>query len=409
MATGLPALLVRTAVLGIAIAVLLSGCLWELERRVEEGLIDTEFDGPFYELPIDLAGGEPGQLIRSQPILSAPSGTSGWRVIYHSRDLSGNDIPVSAVVIEPNGPAPQGGRPVLSWAHPTTGSLAHCGPSLGIDPFLLIEGLHEFLDAGFTIAATDYPGMGVPGASSYLLGVTAGNSVLDAARAARNLPDAHASENLWLWGHSQGGQAALFAAQDAATYAPEFTLHGVAVAAPAADLTTLLSDDISNHSGVAIASYAFPAFEAAYADRYSQEAMQAILTPAGQEVVPQIEQLCLLSQNKEVQALADPVVGGFVSADPSTTEPWKTMLEENSAGGKLISVPIFAAQGMADQLVIPQATVDFVHTLCEAGERVSFHTFDGVDHGFIADVALPELFVWVAEVARGAAPDTCAP
>src|SRR5690606_37590410 len=115
-------------------------------------------------------------------------------------------------------------------------------------------------------------------------------------------------EDLWLWGHSQGGQAALFAAQDAATYAPELTLHDVAVAAPAATLTTLMSDDIANHSGVAIASYAFPAFEAAYADRYSQEEMQAILTPAGQAAVPQIEQLCLLSQNAEVVKLAEPLV-----------------------------------------------------------------------------------------------------
>ena len=408
MGTGFPARLARTAVLGTAIALLLSGCLWELERRLEEGVIDKEFGGPFYELPADLAEGAPGELIRSEPILSAPSGTSAWRVIYHSRDLAGNDIPVSAVVIEPNGPAPEGGRPIMSWAHPTTGSVARCAPSLGVDPFLLIEGLHEFLAAGFTIAATDYPGMGVGGPSSYLLGVTEGNSVLDAARAARNLPDAHAGDELWLWGHSQGGQAALFAAQGAATYGPEFTLQGVAVAAPAADLTVLLSDDLSNHSGVAIASLAIRAFEAAYADQYSQEEMQAILTPAGQAAAAQIEQLCLLTQSDAVQKIAAPLVGSFVTSDPSTTEPWKTMLEENSAGGEPIGVPIFVAQGLSDALVIPTATIDFVTMLCAAGEHVDFRTFDGVDHALIADVALPDLFVWIGDVRNRAAPETCA-
>jgi pimeloyl-ACP methyl ester carboxylesterase len=408
MGTGNPARIARLGALAVAVGVLLSGCIWDLEHRLEDGLIEHEFEGPFYELPAELPAGEPGALIRTEPILSAPFGTSAWRVIYHSRDLAGNDIPVSAVVIEPDGPAPAHGRPVLSWAHPTTGAAAHCAPSLGVDPFLLIEGLHEFLDAGFTIAATDYPGMGVAGASSYLLGVTEGNSVLDAARAARNLPDAHAGEDLWLWGHSQGGQAALFAAQDAATYAPELTLHGVAVAAPAATLTTLMSDDIANHSGVAIASYAFPAFEAAYADRFSHEEMQAILTPAGQAAVPQIEQLCLLSQNSEVAKLAEPLVGGFVTSDPSTTEPWRTMLEENSAGGKPIGAPIFVAQGLADSLVIPDATVGFVTSLCAAGEHVDFHTFEGVDHGFIADVALPSLFRWIGDVRGDAVPDTCA-
>ncbi len=407
MGTGTPLRLARAAVVATAVVTLLSGCLWDLEHRVEEGVIEEEFDGPFYELPADLPAGEPGALIRSEPILSAPIGTSAWRVIYHSRDMAGNDIPVSAVVIEPDGPAPDGGRPIVSWAHPTTGSLANCAPSLGVDPFLLIEGLHELLDAGFAIAATDYPGMGVPGPSSYLLGVTEGNSVLDAARAARNLPDTHVSEDLWLWGHSQGGQAALFAAQDAATYAPELTLHAVAVAAPAADLTVLLSDDIANHSGVAISSYAFPAFEVAYADQYSQDSMQAILTPAGQIGMPEIEKLCLLTQNADVQKIADPLVGNFVTSDPSTTEPWKTMLEENSAGGTPIGVPIFVAQGLADTLVIPSATVDYVTELCAAGEHVDFRTFEGVDHGFIADVAIPDLLVWIGDVRNDRAPTTC--
>ena len=407
MGTGNPLRLARAATAAVALAVLLSGCLWDLEHRVEEGLIEEEFDGPFYELPADLPPGEPGALIRSEPILSAPIGTSAWRVIYHSRDLAGNDIPVSAVVIEPDLPAPDGGRPILSWAHPTTGSLANCAPSLGLDPFELIEGLHELLDAGFTIAATDYPGMGVPGPSSYLLGVTEGNSVLDAARAARNLPGAHGNDDLWLWGHSQGGQAALFAAQDAATYAPEFTLHGVAVAAPAADLSVLMSDDIVNHSGVAIASYAFPAFELAYADRYTQEDMQAILTPAGQAGAPEIEKLCLLTQNADVQKIADPLVGNFVTSDPSTTEPWQTMLQENSAGGSPIEVPIFVGQGLADTLVIPQATIDFVGSLCDAGEHVDFHTFEGIDHGLVAYVSVPDLIAWIGDVRQGRAPDTC--
>ncbi len=168
-------------------------------------------------------------------------------------------------------------------------------------------------------------------------------------------------------GHSQGGHAALFAAQQAAAYAPDLDLLAVAVAAPAADLTVLLSDDIDNHSGVAIASYAFGAYEVAYADRFSQADMQAILTPNGQQVAPQINDLCLLTQNDEIRALADPAVNDFVTADPSETEPWKTMIAENSAGGAPISVPIFVGQGLADNIVIPSSTEGYVAALCAAG------------------------------------------
>src|SRR4051812_36973578 len=128
MGTGNPVRFARAGVVLAVAAIVLSGCLWDLEHRLEDGLIEEAFDGPFYELPADLPAGEPGELIRTEPILSAPAGTSAWRVIYHSRDLAGGDIAVSGVVIEPVGPVPDGGRPIVSWAHPTTGSLAHCAP-----------------------------------------------------------------------------------------------------------------------------------------------------------------------------------------------------------------------------------------------------------------------------------------
>ena len=131
---------------------------------------------------------------------------------------------------------------VVGWAHPTTGAVAKCAPSNGIDPFDLIEGMTDLLNAGYAVAAADYPGLGVAGPSSYLIGTTEGNSVLDAIRAAQNMPETGAinRSDVLLWGHSQGGQAALFAGQDATSYAPELRVKAVAVAAPAADLGALL-------------------------------------------------------------------------------------------------------------------------------------------------------------------------
>ncbi len=255
--------------------------------------------------------------------------------------------------------------------------------------------MHELLAEGYAIAATDYPGLGVDAPSSYLLGVPESNSVLDIVRAAQRIDGVHASSRVVLWGHSQGGQAALFAAERAAEYAPELDIRGVAVAAPAANLNALMTDDIVNISGVTIASFAIAAYDDAYADRFGSDAIGAILTPAGAAATPDMAALCLLTQTEEIHAIADPLIGGYVTSDPATTEPWQTMLRENSAGGQPLTVPVFVGQGEADELVHPEATAGYVQLLCAQGADVAFHRYPGVTHGLAAYAALPDLLVWL--------------
>jgi len=232
--------------------------------------------------------------------------------------------------------------------------------------------------------------------------------VLDAVRAAHDIDAAKIGTDVILWGHSQGGQAVLFAAERADRYAPDLTVRGVAVAAPAADLTELMSDDIVNVSGVTIASFAIPAYEAAYAERYRAGELASILTPGGAAATPQMADMCLLSQNKAIHAIADPLIGRYVASDPATTEPWETLLEENSAGSSPIRVPVFVAQGLADELVKPATTEDYVALLCEQETRVSFHRYPSVNHGLAAYAALPDMLGWLSAVSAGQPPpSTC--
>lgn len=382
-------------IIGVVLVVVLALAIAEFTRRYVEGQADLRTDPAFYTLPTPVPSGDPGTIIRTEPIASAPAGSSAWRVIYHSQNLAGEDIPVSGVVIVPNDPAPAGGRTVIAWAHPTTGAAAECAPSLGLDPFQYIEGLHELLAEGYAIAATDYPGLGVEGESSYLLGIPESNSVLDIVRASRQIDGVDASERLILWGHSQGGQAVLFAAQRAASYAPELEVKGVAVAAPAADLNALMTDDIVNLAGVTIASLAIPAYTVAYADRYTPDDITGILTPAGAKATPQMAALCLITQTNELHTIADPLVGGYVTSDPATTEPWQTLLLENSAGGQPLTVPVFIGQGEADELVLPSATERYVKLLCSQKTDVIFHRYPDVTHGLAAYAALPDLLLWL--------------
>ena len=206
--------------MAVLLTMFLAACSASTDRRLVEGFIE-EGDTSFYTPPNPTPAGTPGEIVRTERLLSAPDGTNAWRVLYHTTDVMGADIIVSGVVIAPDDAAPAGGRTVVGWGHPTTGAAAKCAPSNGVDPFDLIEGMRPLLAAGYVISYADYPGLGVEGQSSYLIGTSEGNSVLDAVRAARNIPETGAGSDVLLWGHSQGGQAVLFAGQDAKSYAPE--------------------------------------------------------------------------------------------------------------------------------------------------------------------------------------------
>ena len=114
-------------------------------RRAVEGEVVKRAIGTFNSIPDPLPPGPPGSLVREERLLGAPDGAIAWRVLYRATDVHGAAVGVSGVVVAPARPAPRDGWPVGSWANPTTGAYGNCAPSVGVDPFLLIEGLHELL------------------------------------------------------------------------------------------------------------------------------------------------------------------------------------------------------------------------------------------------------------------------
>ncbi|GGF35319.1 alpha/beta fold hydrolase [Subtercola lobariae] len=404
------ALRVVAIVVVTAVVCLITGSYSAIERQAVEGGIDNATEAAFYVLPNPIVAGAPGQLVRSERVLGAPNGAEAWRVLYHSTDVLGHDILVSGVVLAPTGPAPANGRTIVSWGHPTTGAAQQCAPSLNVEPPSLsglidpfgVEGLGQLLAAGYVVAATDYPGMGAAGPDSYLIGTTEGNSVLDAARAARQIPQTAANDKLLLWGHSQGGHAALFAAQDARSYAPELNLLGVAVAAPATQLGSLLKADIGDVSGVSIGSYAFTAYANVYGPSTPGATLSSILTPAGVAATPSMYDLCLLSQNKQLHAIATPLIGNYLAADPTTTAPWASLLAANTPGETGLTVPLYVAQGDIDTLVRPQDTVEFAQHECTLGTQVTYVSVAKTGHGLVAFRALDTVLPWFAHLDTGA-------
>src|SRR5277367_2755594 len=163
---------------------------------------------PFYEPPQPFEKASPGTLIRSEPFVgySVPKGARAIRILYHSRALNGDDIAASGVVLIPAGTAPQGGWPVIAWAHGTSGVARMCAPSLMKDMEYGEEGLMPMVAAGFAVVAADYAGLGTPGPHQYDNKIAHANDVVYSVPAARAAVPSLGRRWAAI-GHSQGGVA----------------------------------------------------------------------------------------------------------------------------------------------------------------------------------------------------------
>src|ERR1700690_3925519 len=242
----------------------------------------------FYRAPSSEVAGAPGTLVRQEVIDGAPEGATTYRVLYRSTGLDDKPILVSGVVIVPPGDPPPGGRPIIAWAHPTSGVVPRCAPSLAIFLFEQIQGLRSFVRAGYVVAATDYPGLGTAGPHPYLVGVSEARAVIDSVRVAGRMPGAGGGKKFVVWGHSQGGHAALFTGLIAKTYAPELDLLGVAAAAPATDLATLMNDDINSVGGKNITAMTLWSWHRVY-----NASLDKILDPVAMPTVDRLAGECI--------------------------------------------------------------------------------------------------------------------
>jgi pimeloyl-ACP methyl ester carboxylesterase len=248
--------MLRDSIMLASVGLVLGGCMVRQDQPPTED--------PFYFVDAEtLAPGEHGRPLRHRPI-ATPAGLEGagqnTLIIYKSSkdDAQGTPVAVSAILALPKGEPGPGGWPVIAWAHGTVGSADKCAPSMdkaedpGSEPLRLHQVinrsphpmLNAFLEAGYAVVMSDYEGLGTAGPHPYLDGVSQARSILDAVRAARQLSmgehgQARLSTRVAIVGHSQGGQAALFAAHQQPGWTPELHLVGVAAIAPASKLELL--------------------------------------------------------------------------------------------------------------------------------------------------------------------------
>ena len=259
------------------------------------------------------------------------------------------------------------------------------------------------------MAATDDQGLGTPGLHPYLLGDSEGRGVLDAARAARRLPGVHTSDTVMIYGHSQGGHAALFAGELAAGYAPELHIAGVVAAAPATGLSTILAVATSPSLGQSLLLFTLPTAYT-WARTYRDLPLSDLFTARGaQAAASVVTNGCLPA---EVHAIsAQGLTPASVFAPGATTNPVVTAHAKlNDPGHVRTPAPMLIVQGTADTTVPPSLTDGFVQSqACPIGDTVDYLHVTGATHGTVVNVSVATIVGWMNDRLHGMpAPSTCA-
>ncbi len=364
----------------------------------------TPVPDAFYEPPAMLPA-EPGMLLRSEPYDSPeiPAGANAWRILYTTTRDEGVPALGSGLVIAPaaDGAAPTPRR-VVAWAHGTTGFANGCAPS--ILPDGLAAGAmtvqDQVVERGWTMVATDYVGLGTEGAHPYLIGQGEARSVLDAIRAAGQLKEAAVAAGTVVWGHSQGGHAALWTGVLAPSYAPELRIEGVAALAPASDLPGLIDSLGTVTGGELFASYVLAGYTAAYPDVRAGD----VVRPGARILAEEMGSRCLSERATLVSLLTALTLDKNIWSGNPDTGAFGSRLRENVPAGP-IAAPLLVAQGAADTLVEPAVQAAYVRGRCEAGQPVDYRTYPGRGHVQLVEPdspAVPDLLSWTAARFEGA-------
>jgi pimeloyl-ACP methyl ester carboxylesterase len=325
------------------------------------------------ETPFDA---QPGHLIRLEPFSKKlPAGTQGWRLLYVTTRSNGS-LAVASAVVFASKTSSASPRPVIAWAHGTTGIVSGCAPSVMADPFANVPAVERIAGEGWVYVAPDYVGLGTAGRHAYLVGDETARSMLDAVRAANAIPGLFVDRRMVVWGHSQGGHSALWTGIRARDHAPDIELLGVAAQAPASDLTALVMASKSSVFGKIVSAYVTQAYGATYPGLNVDDELHPFSKVIAQDIASRCvgDRTTLFSVGQTLLLPRD----GIFRRDPTQGE-FGARLSQNTPRGA-ISVPVFIAQGVHDDVVLPDIQRRYVAERCAAGLSILYREYDGLDH-----------------------------
>ena len=394
---------------------------------------------PFYADVMKMTPqGKLGQVIKQESIATSVKGAQAWRIAYISSDIAGRKTISTGLVVAPVGQAPAGGRPVMSWAHGTTGSAQNCGPSQVINPaaplneYFLVGGnswtdygipaIEEFIKEGYVLVATDYQGLGGGGRHQYSVAATNAMDTLNAARAAISMKETGAGKKTLVYGWSQGGGATIALAgmpeyiKQTGTVADNIDIIGfvalapqdISILAPAGKLDQAAADKYFQSSQKMFLDNVFNFTHATMYYWGTQAAfpnlkLSDIFTDEGVKVANEIySNKCMHAASDTFNFNYGSSYASLLKQTPANTVAWAQAMQK---GGVPVVKPVAPVQiyfGSKDTAVPPMMHKLYQEQMCKLGGNVGRMQLPGEQSHFTTPGSSKPFYLsWVKDRVAG--------
>jgi hypothetical protein len=339
-----------------------------------------------------------------------------WQVQYISTDVAGEPVTVVGTVAVPEAPWTKGGsRPVVAFNPGTLGLGPQCAFSKQIAETPQDQpesgNIASFLKAGYAVAATDGIGYMDGQVHTYVVGGNSGHALLDMVRAAFRVPGAglDPTTKVGISGYSEGGFASLWAAQLAASYAPELAVVGAAAGGVPGDLR-VVADGLNGKPFAGFLVNAVLGLSLAYPD----QPFASLLNKRGQKAVRDAKKLCVLATllrfafadlknyNTERHTLAE-----LYTLTGTTGRTWGEIVDEQRLGVGIgpagsgaryeIGFPVFQYRGAFEE-AIPVPAQEYTRAAYCAAGITTLWKKDYLGEHLLADLlAAPDVTRWLGD------------
>ncbi|MEN0013853.1 MAG: lipase family protein, partial [Solirubrobacteraceae bacterium] len=350
-------------------------------------------DPAFYTPPDPLPAGTHGSLIRSEPmqfygLTKPPAGTTGYRMLYQSTTATGQPVAVSGALLLPPGEDPD--RPIVSVGVGNHGLGDSCAPSRllsnGAEPDL--RTMVDLLGRGYAVAVTDDQGLGTPGNAIFGVNTALGYNVLDAIRAARQVPGTGLPQGgpTAVIGYSEGGGAAGAAAEEESTYTPELHLKGVVAGDALADPGSA-SKYLNGNLFFGVVLQAAVGYDTAYPELD----LGSFLNVAGKFLL-KYPVMC----QQIVPLFTMQRISFYAKHNPLLSADWQARLEQNQLGHHAPVAPVYLYYGQLDEVLSWHQGGGTRRMWCAAGANVKW-SMKPLDHFTSQLVQEPGAIDWLAD------------